>query len=37
MFNVRPVWKMAVYLAVAGDVFGGVLFCAVPLPTRCLG
>ena len=28
MFNVRP-WEMAVQLAGAGDVFDGVLFCAV--------
>ena len=27
---------MAVHLAVAGDVFGGVLICAVPFPTRGL-
>ena len=26
MFNVRPVWEMAVHRAVAGDVFDGVLF-----------
>ena len=25
-------WEMAVHLAVAGDVFGGVLFCAVLFP-----
>ena len=31
------VWKMAVHLAVAGDVFNGVLFCTVVFPTRCLG
>ena len=42
MFNVRVAgdhlkWQIAVYLAVAGDVFDGVLFCAVPFPTRCLG
>ena len=41
MFNVRlaiepPVWEIAVHLAVAGDVFDGG-FCAVFLPTRCLG
>ena len=39
MFNFRlgpPVWEMAVHLAVAGDVFDGVLFCAVLFPTRCL-
>ena len=36
MLNVRPVWEIAVHLAVAGDVFGGV-FCAVPFPTGCLG
>ena len=32
MFNVRlagHVWEIAGYLAVAGDVFDGVLFCAV--------
>ena len=29
--------KVAVYLAVAGDVFDGVLFCAVLSTTRCLG
>ena len=28
---------MAVHLAVACAVFGGVLFCAVLFPTRCLG
>ena len=28
---------MAVHLAVAGNVFDGVLFCAVLFPTRCLG
>ena len=28
---------MAVHLAAAGDVFDGVLFCAVFFPTRCLG
>ena len=34
----RPlVWEMDVYLAVAGDVFDGILFCAVLFPTRCLG
>ena len=32
-----PVWEMAVHLAVAGDLFYGVLFCAVFFPTRCLG
>ena len=38
MLNVRPsVWEMAVHMAVAGDVFDGVLFCAVPFPTRCRG
>ena len=31
------VWEIAVLLAVACDVFGGVLFCAVLFPTRCLG
>ena len=29
--------ELAVYLAVAGDVFDGVLFYAVLFPTRCLG
>ena len=29
--------RVAVRLAVAGGVFGGVLFCAVLFPTRCLG
>ena len=29
--------EMAVHLAVAGDVFHSVLFCAVPFPTTCLG
>ena len=29
--------NMAVHLAVAGDVFDGVLFCAGILSTRCLG
>ena len=29
--------KMAVNLAVVCDVFGGVLFCAVLSPMRCLG
>ena len=29
-------WEMAVRLAVAGGVFGGV-FCAAFFPTRCLG
>ena len=28
---------MAVHLAVAADVFDGVLFCAVLFPTNCLG
>ena len=28
---------MAVHLAVAGDVCGGDLFCAVHFPTSCLG
>ena len=28
--------QMAVHLAVAGDVFDGVLFCAVLSPMRCL-
>ena len=30
MFNVRlapPIWKIAVYLAVPGDVFDGVFVC----------
>ena len=37
MFNVRPlILEMAVHLAVAGDVFDAVLFCAVLFPTRCL-
>ena len=31
------VWEITVHLAVAGDVFDGVLFCAVIFPTRCLG
>ena len=31
------VWETAVHLAVAGDVFDGVLFGAVFLPMRCLG
>ena len=29
-------WEVAVRLAVAGGVFGGV-FCAVHFPTGCLG
>ena len=33
MFNIR----LAVYLAVADDIFSGGLFCAVLFPTRCLG
>ena len=37
MFTVSLVWEIAVHLAVAGDVFGGVLYCAVLFPTRCLG
>ena len=42
MLNVRLAvdhlyWEMAVHLAVACDVFDGVLFCAVLFPTRCLG
>ena len=42
MFNVRQAVddqykEMAVDLAVADDVFDGVLFCAVLFPTRCLG
>ena len=41
MFNVRlagdHAWEMANHLAVAGDVFDGVLFCAVFFPTRYLG
>ena len=38
MFNVRlaGVWEMAVHLAIAGDVFDDVLFCAVLSPTLCL-
>ena len=40
MFNVRlagdPLWKMAVHLAVAGDAFDGVLFCAVFFPRDVL-
>ena len=41
MFNVRlasgHLYKeMALYLAVTGDVFDGVLFCAVLFPTRCI-
>ena len=32
----RPVWEIAVHLAVACDVYDGV-FCAVLFPTRCLG
>ena len=37
MFNVRLASDYAVYLAVASDVFDGVLFYAVLFPTRCLG
>ena len=42
MFNItlagdHLVGKMTVQLAVACDVFVGVLFCAVLYPTRCLG
>ena len=41
MFNVRLAGdmygKITVHLDVAGDVFSSVLFCAVRLPTRCLG
>ena len=37
MLNVRPVWVMAVHLAVAGDVFNDVLFYAVLFLTKCLG
>ena len=33
----HPVVEMAVPLAVAGDVFDGVLFCAVLFPTRWFG
>ena len=29
-------YEIVIYLAVAGDVFDGV-FCAVLLPSRCLG
>ena len=37
MFNVRPIWEMAAHLAVAGDVFDCVLFCAVFFfSTKCL-
>ena len=36
MFNVR-VADMAVHLAVAGDVFDGVLLCAVLFSRSCLG
>ena len=32
-----PIWGMVVHLVVAGDVFDGVLFCAVLFPTGCLG
>ena len=31
-----PVWEMAVHLAVAGDVFDRVLFCAVNFPRDVL-
>ena len=31
-----PVWEMVAHLAITGDVFDGVLFCAVLFPTRCL-
>ena len=41
MFNVRlavdHLYRNGCYLAVACDAFGGVLFCAVLFPTRCLG
>ena len=33
----HPYGKMALHLAVTCDVFGGVLFCAVRFPRRCLG
>ena len=41
MFHVRLdderlLWQMAVLLAVADDVFDGVLFCVVLFPARCL-
>ena len=36
MFNVRPVWEIAVHLAVARGVFYGV-FGAVLFPAGCLG
>ena len=31
------VWEIAVYLAVAGDVFDGVFFVLSFFPQRCLG
>ena len=38
MFNVRLADDyLVVYLIVAGDVFDGILFCAVLFLTRCLG
>ena len=37
MFYVRLAWEIAVILAVAVDVFSGVLSCVVLFPTRCLG
>ena len=39
MFNVRLAADQlsAIHLAVAGDIFDGVLFCAVLFPMRCLG
>ena len=42
MLNVRltgdrpPVWEIAVYLTVAGDVFNGVFLLSL-FPMRCLG
>ena len=37
MFNVRTAWEITDHLAVAGDVFDGVLFCAVLFSTRYRG
>ena len=35
--NKKNICLIRVHLAVAGDVFNGVLFCAIIIPTICLG
>ena len=34
--SLRPVWEIAVHLAVAGNVFEGLFLCCL-FPARCLG